>query len=141
MSTHRFCQAALLVSALGCASAATPATGSTASTNAAPAKRRNVDVITAEELTDPSVNTGNVLDAIRRLRPQFLATRGSMSVMNSSAGSTHVSIDGSALQAMTTLSQMQASEVAEIRYLSPSDAAQRFGTGAASGAVILVKRK
>jgi len=98
-------------------------------------------VITAEELDGPSVNTGNALDAVRRLRPNFLMTRGTTSMQNPNAGSVHVSVDGGPLQTLDFLSRLQAREVAEIRYLSPSDAAQRFGVSTGSGAVILVKSK
>jgi hypothetical protein len=39
------------------------------------------------------------------------------------------------------LHNVQPSSIKEIRYLSASDAAQRFGTNAGMGAVILIKSK
>jgi hypothetical protein len=87
------------------------------------------------------VNSGSALDAVRRLRPNFLMTHGTTSMNNASAGGVHVSVDGGALQTVDFLSRLQAIEVAEIRYLNPSSAAQRFGTSSGSGAVILVKSK
>jgi hypothetical protein len=98
-------------------------------------------VITAEELSGPSVSSGNALEAVRRLRPNFLTVRGTTSIMNSTAGSVHVSVDGAPLQTLDALSRLQARDVSEIRYLNPTSATQRFGVGAGSGGVILVKSK
>ncbi len=115
-----------------CAQSGTPVIAS--------APSRGSDVITAAELSDPAL-TGDALDAVRRLRPRFLVRRGAQSVRSPDAGSVHVSIDGGPLQTLSILSRFRPIEIAEIRYLNSSDAAQRFGTTAGSGAVILVKSK
>lgn len=81
------------------------------------------------------------MDAVRRLRPNFLTVRGQTSVMSPNAGSVHVSVDGGPLQTLDALSRLQASAVAEIRYLNPTSATQRFGVGTGGGGVILVKSK
>jgi hypothetical protein len=65
-------------------------------------------------------------------------TRGGSSVKNTTAGNVHVSIDGGPLLTVDNLSRLRPNQIAEIRYLSASDAAQRFGTNAASGGVIVV---
>jgi hypothetical protein len=129
----------LLVAAMACASggASSEATEGGTATGTA----RNADVISAAELADPSVATGNALEAVQRLRPRFLMTRGAMSVKNTTAGSTHVSIDGGPLLTVDALSRLRPSQLLEIRYLSASDAAQRFGTAAGSGGVILAKSR
>lgn len=127
---------AVLFAAIACAS------GSSASDPASTVGAgRNADVITAAELADPAIASGDALEAVQRLRPRFLMTRGAISAKNSSAGSTHVSVDGGPLLAVDALSRLRPSQIAEIRYLSSSDAAQRFGTNAGSGGVILVKSK
>jgi hypothetical protein len=95
---------------------------------------RTSDVITAQQLAD-------LLDVIRRLRPRFLTVRGVGSIRVADAGAVHVSVDGGPLMAVSMLSNMRPGEVAEIRYLEPPQAAQRFGTASASGSVILVKTK
>lgn len=135
--------AAVLVAALACASGSSSSegsspSGSSSTTSAVP---RRPDVITAEELAGPSVVDGSALDAVRRLRPNFLMTRGTTSMQNPTAGNVHVSVDGGPLQTVDFLSRLQAREVAEIRYLSPSDAAERFGVATESGGVIVVKSK
>ena len=98
-------------------------------------------MITATELASANVSSGNALDAVRRLRPRFLATRGSGSIRAADAGTVHVSLDGGPLQAVSFLSRMRPGEIAEIRYLSASQAAQQFGTNSGTGGVMLVKSR
>jgi hypothetical protein len=135
--SKRLYASALLVAAMACAGGSSSAN----EPNATGTATHNADVITAEELADPSVASGDALEAVRRLRPRFLMTRGGASVKNSTAGSVHVSIDGGPLLTVDNLSRLRPSQIAEIRYLNASDAAQRFGTNAASGSVILVKSR
>lgn len=133
------CLAVLALTAMGaCASAGTPAENAA---NAAPADSRNADVITSAELADPSLASGDLLATIQRLRPRFLMTRGAISASNAAAGSVQVSVDGGALQSVATLRSITTSHVAEVRYLSRTEAAQRFGTNAGSGSVILVRSR
>lgn len=136
MFTKRLCRSTLLVAAMACASGS-PA-GDPGTTVGA---GRNADIITAAELADPAIASGDALEAVQRLRPRFLMTRGSISAKNPTAGSTHVSVDGGPLLTVDALSRLRPSQIAEIRYLGASDAAQRFGTNAGSGGVILVKSK
>lgn len=140
MFDKRLYSSILLVAAMACASgggAASEGTDAAAPVGTA----RNADVISQAELADPAVATGNALEAVQRLRPRFLMTRGAMSVKNTTAGSTHVSIDGGPLLTVDALSRLRPSQLMEIRYLSASDAAQRFGTTAGSGGVILVRSR
>ncbi len=102
---------------------------------------RNSDVISALELSDPAVAGDNALDAVRRLRPRFLASRGRQSIMIAGTGAVLVSTNGGPLRSLSDLSRMRTSEVAEIRFLSATDAAQRFGTLSGSGPVLLVTSK
>jgi hypothetical protein len=126
----------LLVAAMACASSSAASDpGTTVGAG------RNADIISAAELADPAVASGDALEAVQRLRPRFLMTRGAISAKNASAGSTHVSVDGGPLLGVEQLSRLRPSQIAEIRYLNSSDAAQRFGTNAGSGGVILVKSK
>ena len=137
MFAKRLYSSMLLVAAMACASGSSAATEGAAGTAAS----RNADVISAAELADPSVANGDALEAVQRLRPRFLMTRGAMSIKNATAGSTHVSIDGGPLLSVDALTRLRPSQLSEIRYLGASDAAQRFGTTAGSGGVILVKSK
>ncbi len=131
MRRQLFGPAAILVALAACS--ANPAPGE--------APTRSADVITAAELADPQIAAGDALQAVQRLRPRFLMTRGTMSSANPQAGSVHVSIDGGPLVSVDNLNRLRPASIEEIRYLSPTDAAQRFGTTAAMGGVILVKSK
>ena len=83
----------------------------------------------------------NALEAVRRMRLNFLMVRGQTSLLSPDAGSVHVSVDGGPLQTLDALSRLQARDVAEVRYLNPTSATQRFGLASGSGGVILVKSK
>jgi hypothetical protein len=131
----------LLIPMVFAALAACASNQSSQSESSATGTSRSSDVITAAELDDPSVTSGNLLQAIQRLRPRFLMTRGAVSGVNASAGSVHVSVDGGPLLTTDALNRLQPSQVREVRYLSAADAAQRFGTAAGSGGVIVVRSR
>lgn len=113
------------------------------------AARPSRDVISRDELADPEMSTRSVLEVIRALRPHFLTVRGTHTlqdtatarrgVVDQEAGKVHASIDGSKIVSVDELVGINASNVIEIRYLSPSQAMQRFGGAAREGPVILVK--
>lgn len=134
------------VFAMACASggAGTASTTAGAAAGAPSASvRRNLNVITREELADASYASLTVYDAIRTLRPRFLTTRGLQTIPGQGndpeAGQIHVSIDESGLLPLDELKRVQAKAVTEIRYLDPPAAMQRFGATAKEGPVILVK--
>ena len=131
----RFAMTALLLTTFACAAGS----GSSSSTSTSPSASRRTDVITEEELrADPAVATGDALTAVRRLRPAFLATRGTASSSDRTAGQAMVSIDGGPLQTLDNLSRYMVSVITEIRYLNPNEAAQRYGTASRGGCWITV---
>lgn len=141
MWTRRTATSALAMVLAACATSSTPSSEPAPTSTASRSTIRNQTVITTSELSDPTLAGVNALDAVRRLRPSFLLTRGVVSGQNPRAGNVQVSVDGGSLAAVTTLSSMRVEEIAEIRYLNATDAAQQFGTSSASGPVILVKRR
>lgn len=114
--------------------------GTAQQAGAAPRRSRNSSVITAAELADPSLASIDLLSVVERLRPNFLTSRGAVNFGGRSGG-VMVSIDRGVLMGLETLRSMRAGEVKEVRYLSPADAAQQFGTKSASGAVLMVSRR
>jgi hypothetical protein len=110
---------------------------------------RNRDVITQDELSAPAMQSQNVLEVIRSLRPQFLTVRGlhtmpvkdaaGNQIVDEESGKVHVSIDGGKILPLDELSNITAARVVEIRFLNPSAAMQRFGGTAREGPVIVVK--
>ncbi|MEQ1693185.1 MAG: hypothetical protein ABMA00_17980, partial [Gemmatimonas sp.] len=113
---------ALVVITMGCAHRS-----SAADSDATSRPPRDSDVITAQELADPAVAGDNALDAVRRLRPRFLTSRGRQSVMIAGAGSVLVSTNGGPLRGLSDLGRMRTHEILEIRFLGASEAMQRFG--------------
>ena len=105
----------------------------------APRPRRNANVITRDELIDPSLQGATGLDAVRRLRPNFLSNHGTVSLTNPSAGALKVSMDGINLGPLDDLDRIRTNEIRSIRYLTPSDATQRFGITSGGSPVIIVE--
>ena len=102
-----------------------------------PAHRGGMSPITEADLQEPGISNGSLFEAVRLLRPGFLAGRGAANLDNPQS-TVLVSIDGSGLSPVSTLNSIQASQVGEVRYLSAIDAAQRFGTTTTGGPVLLV---
>ena len=141
---------ALSAGATACASGgATPAaTGAPSASAAAPSTvRRDASLITKSELNDPAVRSLNVLEAIRALRPNFLASRGTQTIVNDAnravtdaeSGQVHASVDDSGVLPVEELRRIQAAAVLDIRLLSIAAAMQRFGSTARQGPVIVVR--
>ena len=127
--------AATIAGACASSPAASGPTQSSSSPSPATTRMRS-DVITAEELA--KIDAPNVLLAVQRLRPQFLQTRGQTSIMGSSA--IQVYVDGTHMGGIDVLQQINTTDVKEIRWLSSSEATQRFGTGNAQGAIVITRR-
>lgn len=96
---------------------------------------RNPNVITATELAPHSSLTAR--EAIQRLRPAFLRTRGPSSIMLNEGDTIVVYVDNTRMGGPEILDQVRANAIREIRYLSSSDASSRFGTGHTSGAILI----
>lgn len=135
------CFPLLVLAACAGGPATEAATDAGAPAASASAASRNSSIITREDLSDQTLAGSDLLQAVRRIRPQFLATRGMVSKSNTAAGAVQVSVDGGSLQALSTLSSIRVEEVGEVRYYNTSEAAQKFGSLAASGPVLTVKRK
>lgn len=135
------------------ASNTTPVAADGATATQASAPTRNRDIISRDELTKPSVVNMTVLDAIKSLRPQFLTVRGlntmaakenndganGRPITDQESGKVHASIDGNKIVPLEELSTLRAGSIAEVRFLSPAAAMQKFGGSSRNGPVILVK--
>jgi hypothetical protein len=136
MLVRRRFLAVLLVAGAACAQK----TAST-STSAAPATtrvRKNPDVISQEELRDPTIAGVDAMTAIRQLRPAFFRNRGPQSFSNTTAGQVQVSQDYGPLQPVSQLTTVDTRSLVEVRYLNANDAQNRFGINANGGPVIVV---
>ena len=133
LTSHRapFLSSVLIV-ALSLACASSPP-GTTTTTGARPS---DSDVITQEELADPSVAGSTLLEAVRRLRPRFLNTRSGD--LRGHPEGVQVSVNGGEFVPVSELSRMAVAEVSEVRYLSVADASLRFGLQGSLRPVLLI---
>lgn len=109
-----------------------------ASTGARATPTRSPDVITAAELGAQS--GGSARQVIERLRPRFLRVRGPTSLSNPDADRIVVYVDNSRMGGVEVLDQIQADDIAEIRYLSAPDATSRYGIGHSAGAILITRK-
>jgi hypothetical protein len=99
----------------------------------------NPSVITAEELS--ATAPGDLYTAIDRLRPSFFQTRGSSSFGNAGPEVLKVYVENIARGDVTSLRDINASDVQEVRRLSATEANQRYGMGNTLGAIVVTLKK
>ncbi len=102
------------------------------------ATRGGRDVITAEELA--TVNETNLYDAVKRLRPMFLVSRGATSLRIGASTLPRVYLDGSPYGDAETLRSMPLVGIHEVRFMDARDATTMYGTGHTAG-IIMVRTK
>ncbi len=76
-------------------------------------------------------------EIVRQLRPAWVRARGSPSLQGRDQGFAVVYIDQSRFGMVDSLRQIDPVAIAEIRYMNPSDATTRFGTGHMGGAILV----
>jgi outer membrane cobalamin receptor len=128
----------LLVSVLvGLAACASKPSSEATPGQPAPAQRGSTNVITQAEIERTAATT--VLEVIERLRPNYLQTRGAISMTQKDVGVV-VYADGTLLGDVSALSRISAADVKRIEYLSASEATQRYGTGHVHGAILITRK-
>ncbi|HKW09148.1 MAG TPA: Plug domain-containing protein [Gemmatimonadaceae bacterium] len=141
MQTHSklIVAAALFAFVPGCASSPAAGAGATQQASSPARSHSSRDVITTDELA--KVDVQNALQAVQRLRPNFLQTHGGMSSsMTQGPQDVVVYVDNTRMGGPSSLSQIPITDVKEIQYLNGPDATQRFGTGHGSGAIIVIRK-
>jgi hypothetical protein len=86
------------------------------------------------ELTES--NSRDALDAIRKLRPHWLSTRGQQSFRTQPT--VRLYVDGVPRRSIEELRQIQPGHVRSIEYLNGGEATTRWGTGHAAGAIVVL---
>jgi hypothetical protein len=117
----------LMLMLAGCASAGGKETSSSPSK---PNRDRNL--ITAAEIDASHESSAYLL--IQALRPNMLVARGSTSITLQDPGVV-VFLDNQRFGNVESLKSMQPTNIAEIRYLSPSEAQSRWGLGFPQGVI------
>ena len=95
--------------------------------------RRDPNRITAEELANYTSLT--VFEVVQRLRPRWLQRRGSEQDPVVYQDGNRIGFAGDVLPGMAVTG------IDSMRYLSPSDATTRFGTGHGAGAIEITTRR
>ncbi len=102
------------------------------------AAAQNRNLITADEIERS--NASNAMEAVERLRPAFLRTRGAQSIRNAEPPTPIVYVDGMRYGTLQTLSTIPAISIFSIEYMNAIDASQRFGMGHEGGAIVINTR-
>jgi len=95
--------------------------------------RSSRDVITAEELQ--TIDVSDAYAAIQRLRNTWLRPR------TTSGSPIAVFIDGVRAGEVDRLRQIPIITIRELRFIDPSDATTRWGTGYTNGAIMVITRR
>jgi hypothetical protein len=111
----------------GCASATTQSGG-----------RGGAMILTRAQLA--TTNSDNLYDAINKLRPQWLTSRGPTSVTDATPSSVDVYMNGSLLGKAEYLRNLALSDVTEVRYWDAGQASARFGMGHQRGVIELTRK-
>jgi hypothetical protein len=99
---------------------------------------RRPNVLTQEQLA--ATNSESLYDAINKLRPEWLSSRGPTSVTDATPTAVSVFANGNLLGKADYLQQMRILDVTEVRYWDAGQASARFGMGHPRG-VIEITRK
>ena len=129
-----------------CAVAACSSSGSsTAQTSTSPVTRDTSNagawtrgsrnVLTEADMMKSSAR--DALQMIQTLRPDWLRSRGSAASISGGVSEVVVYLNGQRFGGPEALSQFQPTSLKEARYISASEATNRFGTGHNSGAILL----
>jgi hypothetical protein len=118
---------------VGCSSAS-----STSGTPGTSVPRRS-NVLTAEEIVAANADAATAHDALVRLRPQWLSSHGPTSFITQGTEFAIVFVDGHRYGDLSSLRNIPASEVGDIRYYNSAEAGGKFGLRAGTGGVIEVR--
>ena len=100
---------------------------------------RSTDVVGLEEIS--TITAATAYDAVVQLRPQFLHRRGIARPEQPDAERPIVYLDGVRQGSLEALHLIPVELVREIRFLSPVQAAERFGRGQyGTGAIVISSR-
>lgn len=125
---------AVALLAVSCASS-----GTTARTDpGALQPSRNRNVIAPVELADSKAR--DAYHAVQLLRPEWLRSRGAVSMRDPTPTSVVVYVDGQRYGGPSSLEQFRLGSFKELRYYNGSEATSRWGTGHGGGVIYLTTR-
>lgn len=134
----------VFAAALGWGCASSGAAGSKAGTVATSAPRSGgQDLILESEITARAGEATNALQIVMKLRPQMLRSRGVISPNDPTGESTtpKVYVDNVSYGNVESLSNINSSQIKEIRYIKATDATTQWGTGHTGGVILVITKK
>ena len=94
---------------------------------------RNSSVLAEEEFA--SSTALDVYALVQEFRPNWLHTRGPVSIMDPTAGDLRVYLNGVKTGDVNRLREIRVSEVRELRFLNAGEAQMRYGLGNSGGVI------
>ena len=85
-------------------------------------------------------NASSLYDAISKLRPSWLASRGPSSVTNSTPTAVDVYMDGNFLGQADYLRDVRIADATAVRYWDAGQASSRFGMGHPRGVIEVIRK-
>jgi hypothetical protein len=101
-------------------------------------RRESRNLLTQEQLA--ATNTTSLYEAILKLRPEWLSSRGPISVTNAAPSVPSVFMNGTMLGKAEYLREMRVLDVTEVRYWEAGPASARFGMGHPRGVIEISRR-
>ena len=108
------------------------------SAGVSPAVHRDPSVITHEEFV--ASNEGNAYDAIAKLRPLFLKSRGRTTINAEAYDYPVVFVDGQRFGDLTSLKTVVAAQILQARHLNGPDAVGKYGMQYGGGVIEITTR-
>jgi hypothetical protein len=102
---------------------------------------RNPKVLTAAEIAINHADANTAYDAVARLRPNWLASHGAMSSDVGVNPFATIWVDGQLFGELSTLRNIPAYQVEDIRYYDITEAGGKFGLRAGTGGAIEVRSR
>jgi hypothetical protein len=121
----------IIALALVMASCSSAGTGSAAS--------RTSNVVTAEELVE--VDYLSALEAVRRLRPNWLRVRGQATFNRQASAGIRLYVDGRRRRDIFELENIPAADIRGMRFLTSREATTRYGTDHGDGAILVETKR
>ncbi|MGH7617174.1 MAG: hypothetical protein ACREPM_08110 [Gemmatimonadaceae bacterium] len=127
--------------ALACGASGSGGSSVVPSGSETPRTRSDRAVISTEELR--SSRETSLYDAIQRMRPEWLRTRGATSIQTGMSGNTapdaiNVFQDLQKLGSVDVLRSIAITQASSLRFYTASEAQMRFGTGNPNGAIQII---
>jgi hypothetical protein len=99
---------------------------------------RNQNVITFEEMI--GVNAQTAYEAVQRLRPDWISTRGPTALTNAEAAVPSVYLGGNRLGDIEALRNLRPDDLQALRYYEAGEAGARFGMGHSRGVIEVIMK-